>query len=353
MTAKLLGDAFENWAGSGQSLVLASVYQTEGSTYSKAGAQMLITQDGDFQGMLSGGCLEGDLAERAKNVVDSGVPQLVTYDLRATEDDLWGLGIGCDGMIRVFLQRLSRDNDYEPFSSMHRAHLGVHRQVAVTVVDSDVPNLEPGCSMVLGDDDIVWSDIIEKHCRRLREVAVTALGEKRTQSMVLDLEGYSCAVLLSILQPYPRILVLGAGIDAIPLVRLIAEVGWRATVSDHRPAYLENGDFSAADDAFCIAAAEIGDELELDQFDAAVVMSHHLVTDASYLRTLAATRIPYVGLLGPPHRRERLLGSLVEERKLLEGRLHGPAGIDINASGPASIALSIVAQIHQSLFGAD
>jgi xanthine dehydrogenase accessory factor len=353
MSARVLGDAFENWAGSGLSLVLASVVQTEGSTYSKAGAQMLITQQGDFQGMLSGGCLEGDLAARARDVADSGIPQLVSYDLRAAEDDVWGLGIGCDGMIRVFLQPLGKDNDYQPFSSMYKACQGVHRQVAVTVVDSEVPDLEPGSSMVLGDATIVWSDVIGKHQCRLREVAEIALSEKRTQSMVLDIDGYSCSLLLSVLLPYPRILVLGAGIDAMPLVRLVAEMGWRVTVSDHRPAYIENGDFALADNSFCIAASEIGNELKLDQFAAAVVMSHHLVTDAAYLRTLAATRIPYVGLLGPPHRRERLLNSLGEERKLLAGRLHGPAGIDINASGPASIALSIVAQMHQNMFGTD
>ena len=349
MTARLLSKTFRDWAGSGQPLVLASVYETEGSTYSKAGAQMLITHDGNFQGMLSGGCLEGDLAARARDVSDSGIPQLVTYDLRADEDELWGLGVGCDGMIRVFLKRLGGENDYEPFSSMCSAYDGTNWQVAATVVDSEVPDLEVGSSMIVSEGNIVWSDIVEQHRQRLCAHADTALSSKRSQSVLLDVDGRSCRLLLGVLRPYPRILVLGAGMDAIPVVRLISELGWRATVSDHRPAYIENGDFSSADHKFCIAASEIGRELELDQFDAAIVMSHHLVTDASYLRTLAGTRIPYVGLLGPPHRRERLLGDLEDERKLLEGRLHGPAGIDINASGPASIALSIVAQMHREI----
>ena len=81
MTPKQLQKSFARWSGQGTALVLASVYETEGSTYSKAGAQMLITGDGDFQGMLSGGCLEGDLAERARAVLESGTPQSVTYDL--------------------------------------------------------------------------------------------------------------------------------------------------------------------------------------------------------------------------------------------------------------------------------
>lgn len=351
MTARLLGKVFRDWSSTDEPLVLASVYETEGSTYSKAGAQMLITQDGVFQGMLSGGCLEGDLAARARNVADSGVPDLVTYDLRADDDDLWGLGVGCDGLIRVFLQRLHKENGYEPFASMCSAYEGTDWQVAVTVVDSKVRDLGVGASMVIGEGGVVWSDIAAQYHDELCATADNALSSKRSLSQVVELGDYSCELLLSILRPYPRVLVLGAGIDAIPIVRLIAELGWRATVSDHRPAYIESGDFSAADDVFCVAATDIANELNLDQFDAAIVMSHHLITDSSYLRALAATQIPYIGLLGPPHRRERLLNDLESERPLLENRLHGPAGIDIGASGPASIALSIVAQMHQEIIG--
>ena len=349
MTARLLNSTFTDWTSNGQPLVLATVYETEGSTYSKAGAQMLITHSGVFQGMLSGGCLEGDLAARAKEVAESGSPQRVTYDLRKDDDDLWGLGVGCDGMIRVVLQGLGKENGYEPFRSMCTAHEGRNLQVAVTVVDSEVPGLAVGSSIVFCDGNIAWSDVEEPHQHQLSDAADTALADKRSQSLRLNIEGRSCEVLLSVLRPYPRILVLGAGMDAVPVVRLIAELGWRATVSDHRPAYIENGDFSLADNVFCIDASEIEGELDLDQFDAAIVMSHHLVTDASYLRVLAASRIPYIGLLGPPSRRERLLNDLDEDQVRLRDRLYGPAGIDIGASGAASIALSIVAQIHQKV----
>jgi xanthine/CO dehydrogenase XdhC/CoxF family maturation factor len=347
MTARRLSDKFREWKKTGKPLVLASVYETDGSTYSKAGAQMLITQDGNFQGMLSGGCLEGDLAERAKKVAGSGEPQLVTYDLRAEDDDLWGLGVGCEGMIRVFLQRLDTGNDYEPFSSMCLAFEGTELQIAVTVVESEIPNLQPGTSLVLNEGSIAWSDIGEPQQQQLAGTIKSGLSEKHSSMKSLDIEGESCSLLLGVLRPYPRVLVLGAGMDAEPLVRMISELGWRVTVSDHRPAYIENGDFSRADTVFCIPADNIAAEFELDQFDAAIIMSHHLVTDATYLATLAGTRIPYVGLLGPPHRRERLLHDLRDVGDALEGRLYGPAGLDINASGPASIALSIVAQMHR------
>ena len=106
MTATALKTAFSTWSAKGQSLVLATVYDTEGSTYSKTGTHMLITGEATFQGMLSGGCLEGDLAERARQVVDTGEPQAVTYDLGKNDEELWGLGVGCDGLMRIFLQPL-------------------------------------------------------------------------------------------------------------------------------------------------------------------------------------------------------------------------------------------------------
>ncbi|MGB5353439.1 MAG: XdhC family protein, partial [Woeseia sp.] len=149
-------------------------------------------------------------------------------------------------------------------------------------------------------------------------------------------------------EPPPRVLVLGGGLDAQPMVRLIAELGWRVTLQDHRPAYIQKGDFSEALQILSVPAAELATHVELSTFDAAIVMSHHLATDRIYLELLADTSIGYIGLLGPPSRRERLLQDLAD-RERLSGRVHGPAGLDIGGRGPASIAVSIVAEMHQQL----
>jgi len=308
---------------------------------------MLITSGGQFQGMLSGGCLEGDLAERAKAVASSGEPQAVTYDLGQDDDELWGLGVGCDGLIRVFLQLLNPEKDYQPFTSMQAAFTGNDVQICATVVASSSQGLTAGGTLVLNDDAIIWSDIDEKHFEQFRTTANRVLSEGRSQCRSIVIGNQTCEVLFTLLRPYPKVLVLGAGMDAVPLVRFVAEMGWRAFVSDHRQAYIDNGDFSAADQVCCIDAREIATNFDLDRYVAAIVMSHHLLTDEHYLRQLAASRIPYIGLLGPRHRRERLMKSLGEDSEGLEGRLHGPAGLDINASGPAAIALSIVAQLQQ------
>jgi xanthine/CO dehydrogenase XdhC/CoxF family maturation factor len=123
------------------------------------------------------------------------------------------------------------------------------------------------------------------------------------------------------------------------------------TVQDHRPAYIESGDFAAAEAVLCEPAESLGDAIEWNRYRAAIVMSHHLETDRKYLAQLAATDIPYIGLLGPKNRRRRLLDELGPAAALLEPRLHGPAGLDIGGDGPASIALSILAEMHAALHG--
>ena len=353
MTPKQLQNAFERWSGQGKPLVLASVYETEGSTYSKAGAQMLITEDGDFQGMLSGGCLEGDLAERARAVLESGTPQSVTYDLGQNDEELWGLGVGCDGLMRIFLQPATPDNRYEPFASMCRAYDGLTDQVAATVLESGIDGLAQGSTLVTVAGDVAYSDIGEAFAQQIQAEAGAALLQQQSKASTIATDSGQATVLFSILRPPARILVLGAGLDAEPVVRLASELGWRITVQDHRPAYIESGDFATAEAVHCVPVTETANTISLNHFAATIVMSHHLTSDRQYLRQLAATDIGYIGLLGPRDRRRRLLEELGDVADCLTPRLHGPAGLDIGGRGPASIALSIIAEIHRELMRAD
>ncbi|MDX1507057.1 MAG: XdhC family protein [Woeseiaceae bacterium] len=318
MSAQQLARFFETRRDRGDSLVLATVFETEGSTYSKAGARMLIDADGVFQGMLSGGCLEGDLAVRARVVLESQQAQAVTYDLGADGDDLWGLGVGCDGRMRVLLQAIGSAQSYEPFATILATRFGDEALEARLVVEPQAGT--PGDTSFVSPADAAALPV------------------------------YADGVLRTLVSPLPRLLVLGAGLDAEPVVRLAAEMSWRCTVSDHRPAYVEGGRFDAAERRLCCPAAEIAAQLELDSYDAAIVMSHHLDSDRSYLGQLAQSRIPYVGLLGPAGRRDRLVAELGEAGELLGDRLHAPVGLDIGGRGPAAIALSIVAELQQ-VFG--
>ncbi|HEX2138121.1 MAG TPA: XdhC family protein, partial [Woeseiaceae bacterium] len=327
MTVKALQESFASWRTQQEPLVLATVYETAGSTYSKAGARMLITGDGRFQGMLSGGCLEGDLALRAEAVLASNEPQCVTYDLGQNDEELWGLGVGCDGLMRVFLQPLRPEQDYQPFTAMAAVFAGDEAGAAATVLHSSHPGIASGATCVVTQEGTQVFGLPPASETLLAPGLEAALAGQQLGAAGLEMEGHALEILFTPLQPPPWILVLGAGLDAEPVVRLASELGWRATVQDHRPAYIENGNFSAAEQVLCEPAEALAGKLGWHRYRAVIVMSHHLDTDRKYLAQLAATDIPYIGLLGPHHRRRRLLDELgADAAAALEPRLHGPAG---------------------------
>ena len=350
MSVRRTVNAFERWSSNSQPLVLATVIDTAGSTYSKTGRRMLLTADGAYAGLVSGGCLEGDLAEHARAVLETGEARTVTYDMRDEADELWGLGAGCKGLIRLLLQKLDAEHRYEPFRSI-AAHLTHGAQAgSVTVITSEDPALLPGACLIQNQaGDECWG-VPETHRSALHEICSSYSAQAGSLS-THDAGAGAFTVLFIPLEPAPRLLVLGAGRDAEPIVALASQLGWQVVVADHRAGQLEQGTFGEARAVCLVEPAELAASIDLTQFSAVIVMSHHLDTDRLYLEQLAESSIAYLGLLGPTHRRERLLSDLGETGNVLAGKLHGPAGLDIGADSPESIALALLAEMHAVLSG--
>jgi xanthine dehydrogenase accessory factor len=349
MSTKAIIDAFDTWREAGDTLALATVYATDGSTYSKPGHRILIAGNGDYQGLVSGGCLEGDLAEHAKTVIAGGDSQTVTYDLRDEADELWGMGIGCNGVISVLLQRLEPDTQYEPFATIARRHLTAAGARCATVIDSTITTAPSGAT-VTGQESSYqrWqitdniAATLSQHCSELPDDAAPRIVEH-------SFGDQSCTVLYSIIRPVPRLLILGAGPDVVPLINMAVEIGWLVTVTDHRQAYIDQPTIQAAHTRTCATPEQLATLHELSEFSAAVVMSHHLESDRAYLDQLRGTAITYIGILGPQARRDRLIDDLGAGQEDFARTLRGPVGLDIGADSPESIALSILAEIHQTL----
>ncbi len=334
---------FSEWRDHREVLVLATVYETMGSTYSKAGHRSLIAANGDYQGLVSGGCLEGDLGERADRIRETRKPAAITYDLRDEADDLWGLGVGCNGLIRVFLQPLIPEQDYEPFAAIARRLMGAEPAAAATVIEAGGSGLPLGGTLIRTSGSSEAIDLDAAQVGQLEAGCDEALRSGQSRYVVDD---SGTGILYSALVPVPRLLVLGAGPDAVPLVRMAAELGWLVTVADHRQAYIDKGGFEAAERVRTIDPPALAREIELETFDAVIVMSHHLNTDRTYLGQLATVATDYVGVLGPPARKARLLDELGAVGEALRPRLKGPVGLDIGADSPESIALSILAELQ-------
>jgi xanthine dehydrogenase accessory factor len=336
---------FERARATDEPLVLATVIRTGGSTYAKPGAQMLIASDGEYAGLLSGGCLEGDLREHARAVAASGAARIVSYDMRSTQDALFGLGAGCEGAMDVLLTRVSARDQWQPLDFMASAAArGVECRVAFVTASrhADLPlglhvleaALPPAGSLVAAE-----------------LLAIDSAARAAEPNALIRLRRPDVELFVGEFAPPTRLLLLGAGPDARPVAALAALLGWQITLVDHRASYLQPARFPPAVPLIEARAADLAAAVPLNSFSAAVVMSHHLESDLHYLRALAASTVAYVGLLGPAARREKLLTDLGEDAGRLRTRLRAPVGLDIGARSPEAIALAIVGEVHAALAG--
>ena len=244
--------------------IVVTVIRTHGSTYRRAGARAVISEDGRATGAISGGCLERDLAERIKPWLADMQPRVVTYDSTRADDLVFGLGLGCRGVLDLLI---------EPFDAAHPPRLLEFRWN--------------------GREPVEWAT-------RLPD------GD----------------ALVEIIRPQRAIVVFGGGPDVEPVVRCARETGWLADVVTTR------------------------DPVDVSEYDAAVVMTHNFGRDVDVLRTLLASRIGYIGLLGPRSRGDELLAEISATR---DARIFSPVGLDLGAETPEEIALSIVAEIQAVL----
>ncbi len=320
---------------------VAVVSHAEGSTYSKPGALMLFAADGRQAGLLSGGCLEGDLADRAARVMQTGVPEVVHYDARDVEQDvLFGLAFGCEGLLRIHLLPLGPQQGYEPLATLAAA------TAAGQGVVWGLFTAGPRDGQVLVATTALQAHLPVQGWTLPGGHAALAAG------MVADEE-----LLLLRMAPVPRLLLLGAGAEAPALAAGALALGWKVTVLDHRSSWASPARFAAGvavrtlDPREPLVAPEPVAAVvsALPAADAAVVMAHHLEVDAAWLARLAETQTPWIGLLGPAARRGRLLARIGLQSPAFAGRVQGPVGLPVGARTPEEIALSILAAAQQAV----
>jgi xanthine/CO dehydrogenase XdhC/CoxF family maturation factor len=246
--------------------------------------------------------------------------------------------------MRILLVRVGPDNDWQPLKRL-RAALEGRAGLAVALAGESTRADLPLGTVVLPDE-----------CGRLPE----GYGGARLQAALTEAaraghsawhsEARDVSWFLLCVVPPPRLLLLGAGPDAAPVAEFALRLNWKVTLVDHRPAYADARHFPGAEQVLRLDATEVGTALELGQFRAAVIMSHHLPSDLAYLRALARSEVPYVGLLGPAQRRDRLLGELgAEAAGRLRPRLHAPVGLPLGGRTPEAIALAITAELQAFL----
>ena len=291
---------------------LATLVRVEGSSYRRPGARLLVLGNGLRVGSISGGCLEEDVIMRAQRVLLSGRPETAVYDTTTENDLVWGVGLGCQGIVQIFIEPL--------------------------------PPIRPP-----------WIKTLEENLRARRETALSvSYGGRSSLGTILTGEipvaEKSTEIFWETISAPPSLVIFGAGEDACPLVHLAKEVGWHVTVVDSRPAYATTARFPEADAVINAPATDAASHLAPDNSSFAVVMTHRYLEDRQLARVLLPQPLPYLGVLGPRKRTDRLLAQLHTEGfspdEAMLARLHAPIGLDLGGNTPETVALAIMAEMQ-------
>jgi xanthine dehydrogenase accessory factor len=306
----------DRWRSRGDRVAMARVVATRRSAPRPIGSKLIVSEQGELAGSVSGGCVESEVVEAAREVLGGGDPRLLTYGI--SDDLAVSVGLPCGGEIDVWIDEPAP----ELLEQLGQIVRGEDRAVVLT-------DLEEGTSRLMraGEDSVADELIRGGH------------------SKVVDLEGRR--VFADIFGPPPRLLVYGAVDTADALCAAARGLGWHTIAADARGRFATRERLPNADEVIVAWPEETLAQVQPDHATAIVVLTHDDKFDVPMLVGALTTDAFYVGALGSrknqERRRERLLEAGVGESAL--ERINGPAGLDIGAHSPAETALSILAEI--------
>lgn len=306
--------------------VLGAVIHTRGSVYRKTGSLMLLSDAGHQLGLLSGGCIESDLLLQARKVVALGKSRRLLYDASDDSNIAWRLGIGCGGAAEILLHPCNPANEFLQLPAMFNC---LQQQQACQFelqLDTACASFSP-CARVFS----------QRQHGSVQPASANDGAEKMLSTLV---------------NPLPQLLILGSGVDLIPLCQLALLLGWRVTLADQRLNASKRANFPAGINALNLPAAELDDEL-WRQVDGVVIAHHNLRLDAAAMAALQTRALinPYIGLLGPAKRKAEVLAMAGLDEAQLRYPIAGPMGLALGGDLPESIALSVLAECHAKIFG--
>ena len=354
---KAIIDGYDHLDRQTTQAALATVVRVEGSSYRRTGARMLVMNDGLWIGGISGGCLEGDALKRARLAIAKASPSKITYDTTTDDEHQIGVGLGCNGVIDVLFTPLDFTDPNNPVEVLKRC-MNERRQTHVLIT---ITGLTGNWTSIKEGDVIryVNAESLNLLDHALIEDRLNARIQSRIAkgvSVPYRVEGEDGQVLeafIEILSPEIHLVLWGHQYDVYPLTRLVKELGWRVTVVAN-PLKV-NKKIAALADA--IVLPENVSDILFDAHTAIVLMSHDYKTDKQNLPIAIATNAPYIGMLGPRVRSERIWAELDDEGSPIADddfpRIHAPVGLDIGAVSPEEIALSLAAEIRASFSDRD
>jgi xanthine/CO dehydrogenase XdhC/CoxF family maturation factor len=341
--------AYDTARANGTRALLATVVYVEGSSYRRPGARMLVDENGMMTGAISGGCLEGDALRKALLAITRGTPRLVMYDTTDEEDAVIGVQLGCAGIIQVLFEPVDDTNPDNPVELLRKSVTGRTPSVIVTVsLPERYADNHPGTLLLMNDSMVRFAR--EAEFPDLKAEALFSLRSGVSRFITRQLTAGTANIFVEYLQPPVSLVVVGAGNDVIPVVKMADLLGWEVHVADGRGTHAKEDRFVAACQVLVGKPEAVLDKIATDERTAFILMSHNFQYDKAMLRALLPLDIPYIGVLGPKKKLNRMLDDLRSEGMLIPAdllkKVYGPTGLEIGAETPEEIALSMLAEIQ-------
>ena len=321
---------------------LVTVVKVEGSSYRRPGARMLVTEDGDITGAISGGCLEGDALRKAQFAMFEQKNKLEIYDTTDEEDNKLGIQLGCNGIVYILFEPLHSNDDRNPVNLLKKIAQQRKDAVLVTAFNANKNAQQKGTCGYINETESFFA---HDEAQVLAEGSRLSLQQRN--SIIKD-DKYG-TFLYQFIQPAIKLIIVGAGNDAQPLADIAFLLGWHIIVVDGRPAYATQQRFPKANSVLVLKPGDILSSAEIDNNTAVILMTHDYNYDVRALEQVVHADCTYVGVLGPKKKLNKMVDELKEKNIRIDEEkmqhIYGPVGLDIGAETSEEIALSIIAEI--------
>lgn len=333
-------------------MVLATVVKVEGSSYRRPGARMLVTEDGQMTGAISGGCLEGDALKKALLAIHQQKNRLVSYDTNTEEDSSIGLQLGCNGIVYILFEYVNLQQMDHPIALLQRLLQQREEGLLITFFSTDRQGEQKGTRLLINDlKEQVFA--LDAHFSPLNEHIQFAKKERKSVLTSFQEKGQRSEVLIEYVVPAVHLVIAGAGNDVQPVVETAHLLGWEITVVDGRASHVNTARFPRAHQLITAPAVEITAKLSIDPWTVFVLMTHNYAYDLTLLKDLIHTSTRYIGSLGPKTKLLRMFDDMQEAGVTVtesqRSIIYGPVGLDIGAETSEEIAIAIVAEIKAVL----
>ncbi|MNK60998.1 putative xanthine dehydrogenase subunit A [compost metagenome] len=338
--------AYSQAKSEGKKTALATVVKVEGSSYRQPGARMLVTEDGELTGAISGGCLEGDALRKALLSIHQKQNKLVTYNTNNEDDAEVGLQLGCNGIVHILFEYIDEEVSNNPIQFLQQLELERKEAVIVTVFSLKRNAFQMGTTLFFRKD----SPILSHNNEALSLIFDVKEVLKTKTSVVKKLqEENDSEALIEYIKPSISLVIAGAGNDIQPLVKMASILGWKITIGEGRATHATAKRFPKANQVSVVKPEQFLENIVIDDQTYFALMTHNYKYDLVVLKELLKTDFHYIGILGPKSKFNRMLddflieGITVSEEQIK--RIHTPIGLDIGAETSEEIALSIVSEI--------